>query len=134
MTPPQTGWNCRKGALEPPPIITDDLEAPYLEWVKPKLIKSAPDGYLYRESRVMREAHPPSWIPPPDSSAVAGYGPIAGAPPAARPAWLPTSGKGIASVDPLCWSMRIEQWVFFLRACVDTETWKETLDNQHLAT
>ena len=36
MTPPQTGWNCRKGALEPPPIITDDLEAPYLEWVKPK--------------------------------------------------------------------------------------------------
>eukprot|EP00930_Biecheleria_cincta_P101976 TRINITY_DN93628_c0_g1_i1.p1 TRINITY_DN93628_c0_g1~~TRINITY_DN93628_c0_g1_i1.p1 ORF type:complete len:382 (-),score=39.49 TRINITY_DN93628_c0_g1_i1:59-1204(-) len=43
---------------------------------------------------------------------------------APRPSWLPLQGKGMANVDPHCWSLTVEQWIFFVRACVDTDAWK----------
>ena len=39
---------------------------------------------------------------------------IGSAPKAARPDWLPKSGKGQANVDPLNWSLTIEQWIMFI--------------------
>merc|ERR1712166_322959 len=49
---------------------------------------------------------------------------IGSAPKAARPDWLPKSGKGQANVDQLNWSITIEQWIMFIHACMQTETWK----------
>lgn len=48
---------------------------------------------------------------------------IGWAPLAEKPAWLPRGGKGIANVDPPCWSLTIEHWIFFLRAVAQTATW-----------
>lgn len=45
-------------------------------------------------------------------------------PPAPRPHWLPMVGPGQRNVDPLNWSLSVAQWIFFLRACVATDTWK----------
>lgn len=47
------------------------------------------------------------------------------APPAPRPAWLPEAGPGQANVDPLCWSLSVEQWIFFMRVCIGTTTWEK---------
>ena len=49
---------------------------------------------------------------------------IGSAPKAARPDWLPKSGKGQSNVDPENWSITIEQWIMFIHACMQTETWK----------
>ena len=49
-----------------------------------------------------------------------GYAPLA-----PRPDWLPKSGPGQRNVAPLCWSLSIEQWIFFVRACVATDAWKK---------
>lgn len=49
---------------------------------------------------------------------VVGYAPLA-----TRPDWLPKSGPGQKNVDPLCWSLSVEQWIFFVRACQATDTW-----------
>lgn len=43
---------------------------------------------------------------------------------APRPSWLPSCGPGQANVDPLQWGLSIEQWIFFVRACVATDVWK----------
>ncbi|CAE8592040.1 unnamed protein product [Polarella glacialis] len=51
---------------------------------------------------------------------IVGYGPIA-----PRPDWLPKTGPGQKNVDPLCWCLSVAQWVFFIRKCVETCTWKK---------
>lgn len=45
-------------------------------------------------------------------------------PPAPRPGTLPSAGRGLANVDPLCWSISLEHCVVFVRTCVATDTWK----------
>lgn len=42
-----------------------------------------------------------------------------------RPHWLPYEGPGQQNVDPLCWSLSIEQWIFFVRQCSTTDTWRQ---------
>eukprot|EP01038_Epipyxis_sp_PR26KG_P015854 gene15854-21483_t len=42
----------------------------------------------------------------------------------ARPSWLSASGPGQKNVDPRKWSMTICQWIFFVRQCVHTATWR----------
>ena len=51
---------------------------------------------------------------------IVGYAPLA-----PRPEWLAKSGPGQKHVPPLCWSLSVEQWVFFVRMCVSTDTWKK---------
>lgn len=51
---------------------------------------------------------------------IVGYAPLA-----PRPDWLPKTGPGQKNVVPLCWSLSVEQWIFFVRACVATDTWKK---------
>ena len=46
-------------------------------------------------------------------------------PKAPRPTWLPAAGPGQAHVDPVNWSISIGQWLRFVRACVDTATWRQ---------
>jgi len=48
---------------------------------------------------------------------------IGKASPAPRPLWLPDGGIGQAAVPPKCWSITIENWLRFTRACIATETW-----------
>ena len=73
------------------------------------------------------EAAPPGtkpitngWNAQANKPIVVGYAPLA-----PRPDWLPKSGPGQKNVGPLCWSLSVEQWIFFVRACVATETWKK---------
>ena len=40
-----------------------------------------------------------------------------------RPAWLPSTGPGQKNVESIKWSLSILQWIIFIRACVETETW-----------
>jgi len=47
------------------------------------------------------------------------------APLAPRPGWLPWSGPGQKNVEPLKWSLSVEQWIRFVGVCVTTETWKK---------
>lgn len=49
---------------------------------------------------------------------------IGKAPLAPRPDWLPTTGPGQRNVDPLRWSLTVQQWILFVHACVNTDTWK----------
>ena len=51
---------------------------------------------------------------------IVGYAPLA-----PRPDWLPKTGPGQKNVDPLKWSLSVEQWIFFVRLCVATVTWKK---------
>jgi len=44
-------------------------------------------------------------------------------PAAPRPAWLPSKGCKQSDVAPVRWAMTIEQWLFFVQACMATETW-----------
>jgi len=53
---------------------------------------------------------------------------IGRAPVAIRPSWLPLKGPGQKNVEPLRWSMTIEQWIWFVRACINTDTWKALVD------
>jgi len=46
------------------------------------------------------------------------------APKATRPSWLSFDGPGQKNIDPLFWTLTIEQWIWFVQACVNTETWK----------
>jgi len=45
-------------------------------------------------------------------------------PEAQRPPWLPMAGVGLASIEPVRWTMTIEQWLFFVDTCRATDTWK----------
>ena len=47
---------------------------------------------------------------------------------AIRPNWLPREGPGQENVEPLRWLMTIEQWIWFVRACINTDTWKALAD------
>jgi hypothetical protein len=51
-------------------------------------------------------------------------------PSAPRPQWLPTSGPGQKNVNPLLWSLSVEQWIFFISACVATDTWKALVEKK----
>jgi len=46
------------------------------------------------------------------------------APHATRPMWLPDTGVEQSTLDPLQWSISLENLVRFLHACKDTDTWK----------
>jgi len=48
---------------------------------------------------------------------------IGSAPLAPRPTWLPTTGAGQSTVEPGNWSISLENWTRFMRACMDTDTW-----------
>ena len=54
-----------------------------------------------------------------DQYDVRGFAPIA-----PRPEWLPRAGPGQKNDNPLKWTLSIEQWIFFMRACMSTKTWK----------
>ena len=55
---------------------------------------------------------------------VIGYAPLA-----KRPKWLPKTGPGQKNVtDPTCWSLTVDQWQRFVRACRITTTWKALVD------
>jgi len=49
-------------------------------------------------------------------------------PPAPRPEWLPASGPGLANVPPVLWSLSIEQWIFLIHVCIETDTWKALVE------
>jgi len=65
----------------------------------------------------------PVWGIQANKPMIVGYAPLA-----VRPRWLPEKGKGQANVHPLCWSISIEKWIFFLRACISTHTWKRLVE------
>ena len=48
---------------------------------------------------------------------------VGSAPIPQRPSWLPKTGKGQSNVKANCWSLTIEQWVYFVKECAATSTW-----------
>ena len=42
-----------------------------------------------------------------------------------RPWCLNDTGPGIAEIDPLKWSLSVENWIAFVHACMNTDTWDE---------
>jgi len=51
-------------------------------------------------------------------------------PQAPRPSWLPLKGIGQANVDPNRWSISLENWDKFVRACMATTTWSALAENK----
>jgi len=52
---------------------------------------------------------------------------IGRAPPALRPNWLSMNGAKQDTLDALCWAISIEDWVKFVNACINTETWQHII-------
>merc|ERR1712113_763428 len=50
------------------------------------------------------------------------------APPALRPSWFSVNGAKQDTLDPLCWAITIEDWVKFVHACINTETWQHLIN------
>eukprot|EP00555_Chaetoceros_dichaeta_P013250 CAMPEP_0198272860 /NCGR_PEP_ID=MMETSP1447-20131203/54754_1 /TAXON_ID=420782 /ORGANISM="Chaetoceros dichaeta, Strain CCMP1751" /LENGTH=400 /DNA_ID=CAMNT_0043966265 /DNA_START=616 /DNA_END=1818 /DNA_ORIENTATION=- len=46
------------------------------------------------------------------------------APKASRPECIPRTGAKLAEVDPIRWSISIKDWIKFVHACIDTDTWR----------
>jgi len=78
---------------------------------------------------------PSKWKPPAEITPKPIYGPdlsvVGSAPFPDRPPWLPKSGPGQARVDPLCWGLSVEQWIFFVRSCTLTDTWKALVESKN---
>ena len=73
---------------------------------------------LVNSNRDTAEADPNSIVITNDAREIIGK-----APPAPRPLWLPENGVGQGAVSPVCWSITIENWLQFIKACITTDTW-----------
>ena len=49
---------------------------------------------------------------------------IVQAPHAPRPSWLSNNGPGQANVAPSSWSISLDNFIVFVRACMETHTWR----------
>lgn len=77
------------------------------------------------------DANPPPYYEPESTGAPildADHRVIGYAPSAPRPLWLTTDGGGQAAIPPQDWSISLENWMRFVRACMDTATWSRLAD------
>jgi len=114
-------------APEPEPVTASFLDKvkSYLS-PRPEVPEGAPVDKL--ETKVGSDLDGDGEVAGAPVEAAAEEVPVEGAedniPAAVRPKCVASTGKGQANVDPLHWSLTVEQWLTFVADCAQTPTWK----------